>query len=159
MKAKPVLRNRTLFFFDLILTAASVLGSYALRFELGIQFYDYLPSALWMIGAALVIKPLVYYFFGLYRRIWSYASVNELKLIVEAVTTASVFTSMAVVIMAALKAFTGVPRGVLVLDWLLSILLIGGSKFILRMLSESFRKQCKWVEIGLAQTGFDHWCG
>ena len=149
MKAKPVLRNRTLFFFDLILTAASVLGSYALRFELGIQFYDYLPSALWMIGAALVIKPLVYYFFGLYRRIWSYASVNELKLIVAAVTTASVFTSMAVVILAALKAFTGVPRGVLVLDWLLSILLIGGSKFILRMLSESSGSSANGLKSGL----------
>ncbi|TLM97371.1 polysaccharide biosynthesis protein, partial [bacterium] len=77
---------------DIILTAASVLGAYALRFELGKQFYDYLPSALWMIGAAVILKPFIYYLFGIYRRMWSYASVSELKLIIAAVTTASVFT-------------------------------------------------------------------
>jgi len=137
MRGKPVLRNRTLFFVDIILTAAAVLGGYALRFELGAQFYDYLPSAYWMIGAAVVLKPTIYYLFGMYRRMWSYASINELKLIVAAVSTASVFTSMTVVILAALKAFTGVPRSVLVLDWLLSIILIGGSRFIMRMLSET----------------------
>ncbi len=137
MRAKPVLRNRFLFFVDIILTAASVLGAYALRFELGKQFYDYLPSALWMIGAAVILKPFIYYLFGIYRRMWSYASVSELKLIIAAVTTASVFTSMAVVILAALKAFNGVSRGALVLDWLLSLILIGGSRFILRILSES----------------------
>jgi len=131
MRGKPVLRNRTLFFVDIILTAAAVLGGYALRFELGAQFYDYLPSAYWMIGAAVVLKPTIYYLFGMYRRMWSYASINELKLIVAAVSTASVFTSMTVVILAALKAFTGVPRSVLVLDWLLSIILIGGSRFII----------------------------
>ncbi len=137
MKAKPVLRNRTLFFFDLLLTVGSVLGAYALRFELGVQFFDYLASTYWMIGSALVIKPLIYYLFGMYRRMWSYASINELKVVVASVSTASVFTSMAVVILAALKAFTGVPRGVLVLDWLISILLIGGSRFIMRILAEN----------------------
>jgi len=96
MRGKPVLRNRTLFFVDIILTAAAVLGGYALRFELGAQFYDYLPSAYWMIGAAVVLKPTIYYLFGMYRRMWSYASINELKLIVAAVSTASVFTSMTV---------------------------------------------------------------
>jgi FlaA1/EpsC-like NDP-sugar epimerase len=72
MRSKPVpsVRNRYLLMGDLMLIVLSVLGSYALRFELGNFFFFYLPSAYWMAGAALIIKPLVYYFFGLYRRMW-----------------------------------------------------------------------------------------
>jgi len=61
-----------------------VLGSFALRLELGDRFIYYLPQALLMIILALLIKPLVYYFFGLYRRLWIYASVREMRLIVTA---------------------------------------------------------------------------
>jgi FlaA1/EpsC-like NDP-sugar epimerase len=99
MKIKTTVRNRYLLVLDLLLTAASVFGSYALRFELGQQFYDYLPSAYWMLGAALVTKPIVYYFFGLYRRLWSYASTQELKLIAFAVTTSSVVLSLEMIIL------------------------------------------------------------
>ena len=53
-----------------------------------------MPSALWMVCIALMIKPLVYYEFGLYRRLWIYASVQEMKLIVAAVTTATILLSV-----------------------------------------------------------------
>jgi FlaA1/EpsC-like NDP-sugar epimerase len=51
-----------------------------------------------MIGVSLVIKPAVYYFFGLYRRLWNYASMNEMKLILIAVTCASAVVSAVMVI-------------------------------------------------------------
>ena len=92
-------RNRLFLFFDLILIAASVLGSFAIGFEWGALFFYYLPQAYPMIAIALVVKPLVYYFFGLYRRLWAYASIRELRLIVAAVTTASIILSVAITIM------------------------------------------------------------
>ncbi len=76
MKVKPFIRNRNLLFGDIIMIVVSVLGSYALRLELGAAFSIYLPSAYWMIGISLLIKPVVYYTFGLYRRMWMYASVQ-----------------------------------------------------------------------------------
>lgn len=137
MKNKPSLSNRYVLVGDLLLAVISVLGSYALRLELGSQFFDYLPSALWMIGLALVIKPVVYYLFGLYQRIWIYASVEELKLIVAAVTAASVLLAGGMVVALSLGAFVGLPRSVLVIDWLLSMILVGGLRFSFRLMAES----------------------
>lgn len=137
MKAKVTLRNRYILLFDLVLVAASVFGAYGLRFELGQQFYYYLPSAYWMLGTAIIVKPLVYFLFGMYRRLWSYASTQELKLIFFSVTTGSVMVSLFMVILASVKAFTGFSRGILIIDWLLSILFVGGLRFMMRVLSDS----------------------
>jgi FlaA1/EpsC-like NDP-sugar epimerase len=137
VKFKPTIRNRYVLLGDLLLIVVSVLGSYALRFELGGSFFFYLPSALWMIGLALAIKPLVYYLFGLYQRIWIYASTEELKLIIVAVTAASIMLASGMVLALSLGAFYGMPRSVLVIDWLLSLVLVGGLRFSFRLLSEN----------------------
>jgi FlaA1/EpsC-like NDP-sugar epimerase len=135
------IRNRLFLLGDLFLIAVSVLGSFALRFELGGFFVSFLPQALRMIVIALVIKPIVYYFFGLYRRLWAYASIREVLLIVSAVTAASTLVSVAVTVMAYYQArapgYLGFPRSVLVIDWLLSTVLVGGLRFSSRFFAES----------------------
>ncbi len=137
MKAQPTIRNRYVFIGDVVLMVVSVLGSYVLRLELGPAFYIYLPSAYWMIGVVLVIKPLVYYYLGLYRRLWLYASIQELKLIVATVSTSSVLVSLLMVSLFTMGAFKGFPRSVLVIDWLLSIMTVGGLRFTFRLLAEN----------------------
>jgi FlaA1/EpsC-like NDP-sugar epimerase len=137
MKAQPTIRNRYLLFGDLILMLASVLGSYVLRLEMGPSFFLYLPSLYWMGGVALLVKPVVYYYFSMYRRLWLYASVQELKLIVVSVTAASVLVSLAMVGLFTMGAFSAFPRSVLVIDWLLSIVLVGGLRFTVRLLAEN----------------------
>ncbi len=129
-----------LFAGDLFLIVVAVFGSFALRLELGDRFVYYLPQALWMMALALLIKPVVYYFFGLYRRLWIYASVHELRLIVIAVSAASVLLSIAVAILIFFQIrrpdYLGFPRMVLVIDWLLSVVLVGGLRFSMRVLAE-----------------------
>jgi FlaA1/EpsC-like NDP-sugar epimerase len=71
-KSIVMLRNRYLFLADLVFIALSILISLALRDVLAF----YLPAALWMIGAAMIVKPIVYWRFGLYRRFWAYASIK-----------------------------------------------------------------------------------
>jgi FlaA1/EpsC-like NDP-sugar epimerase len=131
------IRNRYILFVDLVLIMVSVVGSYALRLEWDAALIFYLPSALWMVCVSLIIKPLVYYSYGLYRRMWAYASIQEALLIVAAVTTASVPLSAAMVAFFSMGAFTGFPRSVLVIDWILSVIMVGGVRFILRVLSEN----------------------
>jgi FlaA1/EpsC-like NDP-sugar epimerase len=137
MKAKPNVRNRYVLIGDLVMIVVSILGSYVLRLELGAVYLFYLPSALWMIAISLIIKPLVYYKFGLYRRMWLYASIKELKLIATAVTSASVLVSLALVSLFTMGAFTGFPRSVMIIDWLLSILMVGGLRFAIRVAAEN----------------------
>lgn len=138
MRGRPNIRNKYILLGDLVLILISVLGSYALRFELGPLFFQYLPSAIWIAGVSLVVKPLAYYFFGLYRRMWMYASIQELKLIIVAVTTASVLVSSIIFTLVALGVFEGLPRSVLVIDWILSLVFVGGIRFSLRILGDAF---------------------
>jgi FlaA1/EpsC-like NDP-sugar epimerase len=137
LKNKPNIRNRFVLLGDLILIIAVVLGSFAMRLELTQIFPFYMPSVLWMVGLSLIIKPLVYYEFGLYRRLWIYASVQELKLIVAAVTSASIIVAVTMISLFSLGFFRGFPRSVLAIDWLASILAVGGLRFIFRLLAEN----------------------
>ena len=137
MKIRPKVRNRYLLIGDMFLIVVSILGSYVLRLELNASMYPYLPSMYWMLGISLVVKPIVYYLFGMYRRMWEYASIRELKLILAAVTTASIPVSLAIFSVWSLGSFEGFPRSIPFIDWVLSLILIGGSRITIRMLQES----------------------
>jgi len=136
MKTRLHIRNRFVLIGDIALIIISVLGSFALRLDVG-ELPFYFPAALIMCAVALVIKLPVYYFFGLYRQLWIYASTNELRLITVAVSAASVLASG---VMLTLINFglvvPGMPRSALGIDWLISLVLIGGSRFALRILAE-----------------------
>jgi len=144
MTTRGHVRNRFVLIGDIALTIVSVLGSFALRLDVGELPY-YFPAVILMCAVALLIKIPVYFFFGLYRRLWIYASTGELRLITVAVTTASVLTSgvMAILILTG-NVLPGMPRSALGIDWLLSLVLIGGSRFALRILAEqSMSSQAK----------------
>jgi FlaA1/EpsC-like NDP-sugar epimerase len=137
MKQRILFRNRVLLAGDLVLIIACVLGSFILRVPLGARLYDFRVQILMMLGAALLIKPLAYYQFGLYRRVWAYASIQELKLITVAVTTASVLVTLVVVAFSTLFPGWDFSRLVLVIDWMLSLLAVGAIRIGQRVLSES----------------------
>jgi FlaA1/EpsC-like NDP-sugar epimerase len=137
MRSRIFTRNRLVLLGDLFLIIVAALGSFALRLDLGPFFIDYLNQAIWLSAIALILKPLVFYAFGLYRRLWAYASIYELMLIILAVSTASVLVSVTVILLLVFKVLPNFPRGVLPIDWLLSMGLIGGSRFALRVLAEA----------------------
>ncbi|HQX15252.1 MAG TPA: nucleoside-diphosphate sugar epimerase/dehydratase [Anaerolineales bacterium] len=132
----PHIRNRFVLIGDIALIVVSVLGSFALRLNVE-ELPFYFPAVVLMSAVALVIKIPVYYFFGLYRRLWIYASTGELRLITVAVTSASVLVSgVMLLLISAGRVLPGMPRSALGIDWLLSLVLIGGSRFALRILAE-----------------------
>jgi FlaA1/EpsC-like NDP-sugar epimerase len=136
MRPRQHVRNRFVLIGDIALVIVSVLGSFALRLDVG-ELPFYFPAALLMIAVALAIKIPVYFFFGLYRRLWIYASTGELRLITVAVTAASVLVSgVMLLLIGAGLVLPGMPRSALGIDWLLSLVLIGGSRFALRILAE-----------------------
>jgi FlaA1/EpsC-like NDP-sugar epimerase len=136
MRPRSHVRNRFVLVGDIALIVISVLGSFALRLDVG-ELPFYFPAALLMCAVALAIKIPAYFFFGLYRRLWIYASTGELRLITVAVTTASVLTSgVMLLLISAGMVLPGMPRSALGIDWLLSLILIGGSRFALRILAE-----------------------
>ncbi len=138
MSPKILIRNRYVALGDILFIFITVFVSYALRLELDARFLQYLPSLYYMIGISLLIKPAVYYFFGLYRRMWIYASIQELKVIATAVASASILVAAVMLILnMAIRAFVNFPRSVLIIDFALSLLTVGGIRFVVRIFAES----------------------
>jgi len=157
-------RNRYLLLGDIFLSLVSVLASFLIRLELIAIFPTYQQSLFWMLLVVAIIKPLVYYLFGIYRRLWRYASVRELILILSAVTTASMIVSGIMIGLFAAGLYYGFPRSVLVIDWLLSLVFVGGLRFIFRISAETSstaaidsalqRRRKKWIlVIGAGDAG------
>jgi FlaA1/EpsC-like NDP-sugar epimerase len=135
-RARLQVRNRFVLFGDLLWIVLSVLGSFALRLDVG-QLPYYFPAIVIMVVVALAVKLPVYFLAGLYRRLWVYASINELKLIAVAVTIASALTTAVMLgLISTGLVVPGMPRSALGIDWLLSLVLIGGSRFAVRILAE-----------------------
>lgn len=141
MRGKLNIRNRYILIGDLLLIPLAVLGTFVLRFELGPLFYQYLPFAYWMIGVALVVKPIVYFYFGMYRRLWLYASIKELSLIAAAVTAASGALAIIMLLLNTLGVIDSYLRSVFVIDGLLSLVTVGGLRLTLRLIAELRQNQ------------------
>jgi FlaA1/EpsC-like NDP-sugar epimerase len=137
VKSGFTFRNRIVLLGDLFLIAVCVLGSFVLRLNFGTRLADFQKQIATMILIAWIVKPLVYYRFGLYRRVWAYASVNELKQIAAAVTVASVVMFAIFSVIQVLHIFRELPRLAVPIDWLLSLVAVGGLRFALRIWAES----------------------
>ena len=131
--------NAIVLMADIIITVLAIIAAFALRLE-GDQVSSYIGSLYWMVIIGLLIKPLVYYLFGLYRRLWAYASINELTLIATAVSVASAIFSAVMLTLYVVRfhdtRIINFPRTILPIDWLLSLVGIGGLRFSFRLLAE-----------------------
>jgi FlaA1/EpsC-like NDP-sugar epimerase len=128
------LRNRYLFLADLVIIIVSIIISFALRVEYAVLL-TYIPAALCMIIAALLIKPFVYSRFGLYRRFWAYASTKEAMIIIGAVGV-NLVLMLGYYLFTFLVGLPRIPRSIPFIDGLVSLVLTGGMRFSIRLLSE-----------------------
>lgn len=106
--------------------------AYQLRFnfEAPVLFKeDFLRTLLWVVP----LQGLLFWGFGLYRGVWRYASVADLKRIALAVLAATLSIAL---ILGFFRMKVIVPRSVLVIDPILLVLLMGGSRFLYRMWKE-----------------------
>lgn len=126
-------RMAMLFLLDSLIVFLSIfLGYYILRPDLVILKNEI------VIMSAVTIQIAHHLFawkFGLYRKVWSYASIRELTAIFKAVTLTIV------VVMVAQLVFTkDINVRALFLTWMLHILLIGGSRLSWRITRDTFVK-------------------
>jgi FlaA1/EpsC-like NDP-sugar epimerase len=112
---------------DILLTAISIPVAYALRLDNNLPAY--IRAVYWTIAIALLIKPGIYYLFGLYRRLWAYASVKELLLLVLAVTSASAVFSAVMLILLYGTNWLNFPR--------LMLAGISGFRFSIRVIADA----------------------
>lgn len=131
---KTMTNPRTLLaiFHDIVAAAFAWVVAYLLRFNFSIPA-DFASEMLATIGWVVMLQVGVFVGFGLYRGVWRFASVSDLKRIFLAVSSAAVLLAAFFFM---LKTDVVIPRSVLVLDPLLLILFMGGSRFAYRAWKE-----------------------
>jgi len=117
---------------DTLAAAAAWYVAFQLRFNLELV-EPYVSNMLHTLPWVVVTQSAVFWGFGLYRGIWRYSSLPDLKRIVLAVVTAILIVAMALKM---LNMHTLVPRSVLLLDPLLLLVMMGGSRLAFRMWKE-----------------------
>ncbi len=126
-------RNRYLLVSDIALILLSVIAAYIARFDT-LSVVDYLAANWYFPLFVLAIRLPLFYGFGFYRRLWRYASVNELVAIAEACVLGSVVAAVLVVgILLPLGIIPFVPRSIILIEGMLTLLLIGGLRFSMRL--------------------------
>jgi len=129
-------KNRYVLLLDLPLIAISAFGAYAARFDW--RFYEDRPEFVLFVLTALILKPLVFYTLGMYRRYWRYASIQELSLVTIGVTAASASMAVVILMLTVLGLIpTGFSRVVFMTDWLLTLSAVGGMRLAIRIIHEN----------------------
>ncbi len=127
-------RTRVWLAFSHDVIAAVVAWCAAFLFRLNFDLVP--PYSVTMVQTMSWVVPLqaiVFWRFGLYRGLWRFASLPDLQRIVGAVVLAGILVPL-VLVMFRVQAI--VPRSVLLLDPLLLVLIMGGSRFAYRMWRE-----------------------
>ncbi len=130
----PFRNPRTLLaiFHDIAAILVAWYAAYSLRFNLDIPGFYFRQ----MIGSFVIIVPIqtmTFWVFGLYRGIWKYASIPDLKKIVLAVSAGAVFIPALMIMM---RYPLGIPRSVLILYPILLMLIMGGDRLLYRAWKE-----------------------
>jgi FlaA1/EpsC-like NDP-sugar epimerase len=119
---------------DACLIALAYILAFVLRFDPAIPVrYDELlrDSIAFVVVGKLVIFALA----GLYHKLWRFVDARDFEAIVRAVVIAS-FALVGVFFLVPAAWTVDPPRGVIALDFLLTLLLVGGMRFVVRALFE-----------------------
>ncbi|OAJ71207.1 multidrug MFS transporter [Methylobacillus sp. MM3] len=118
---------------DVAVAAFAWSMAFLLRFNFSIPenyVHNMLQTLLWVVP----LQALIFWRFGLYRGMWRFASLPDLKRILVAVGISALMVPVVLLMMQQTQVV--VPRSVLALDPLLLVLFMGGSRFAYRSWKE-----------------------
>ena len=138
MAGRPLLpfprqnRNAIAFLHDLAMAAISLPLSLYLR--LGSPLFAYSGDFLLPATAIFTaVAGMVFWWLGLYRGVWRYASMNDLLAITRAVTL-SILIFLPVMFL--VSRLDGMPRSTLVINWFVLMALLGAPRFAYRVMKD-----------------------
>jgi len=144
-------------FFDSILIVLALLTALYIRtgywFWTEEEYYIYILDS-WIIFGAPIMAIPVFISFGLYRTVIRHIGFNALLSIVQAVTLYAVIWGL----FGFMLAIEGVPRSVIIINWMLTLLMIGSSRILAkRVFSDeeifSNRKKSNVIIYGAGSAG------
>ena len=119
---------------DAVLVAAAWWLAFQLRFDQGVpRFYETLFNR--TIGIVIAIKLVVFVLFGFYNRWWRYVSTKDMWGAARGVAVACLVADLTVYFASPVEELR-LPRSIAVLDLLLTLAFIAGSRLLARTLIE-----------------------
>ncbi len=113
---------------DIAIVCLTPLLALMIRFEKVTVDELYIRLLLPIIPVSIFVRILTFYGFGLYHRLWRYASINELIAIGGAVTLSSV-----IIITYSFLVDANIPKSIHFISWFSTIILIGLSRLCVRI--------------------------
>lgn len=128
----PHQRAKVAFLHDLVMAVISVPLALWLRTGQQFDFYaaNFLPEAT---VAFVLIAAIVFRLSKMYQGVWAYASIHDMVAITRSVTIAILILVPALFLFDRLQHF---PRSVPIIQWFLLIAMLGGPRFIYRLLKD-----------------------
>jgi len=118
---------------DVVLIVLAYWSAYAIKFE---PFSDSPAWKLFLrtLPVLVVVRLAAFLFFGVYRGIWRYTSIDDLMAFTKAVAAGSVI-SMVIILFK--FRFQGFSRAVFVIDALMMLMLLAGSRMAFRLFRQA----------------------
>ncbi|MCL4417521.1 MAG: polysaccharide biosynthesis protein [Actinobacteria bacterium] len=148
MKRSSALKIIRLLIFDIAIIFSSFIISFFLRGVINIsisgtifsQYSNYIGTYVLII---IFVKIVMFVIFGMYRRVWKYASIKDMVAIVEAVTLSIIVMGVIFYVLSQPVNWFGrvfvlpyFPRSILIIDYLMTLLLVIISRFSERFFNE-----------------------
>jgi FlaA1/EpsC-like NDP-sugar epimerase len=133
------LKNRHYFLIDAFVFLSLPLLAIAIRMDGWVDLTQYGTGLAAIMILFPVVKLSLFYFSGMYKRYWRYASIDELAYITF-ITVAAVALQTALFIglyHVASLPFDGIPRSIPIIDGILTLLAVGGIRFSVRLIERT----------------------
>lgn len=116
-------------FVHLALFALAQVLAFALRFEFDVPFEYRVLAPPWLL-VNLGLRSLSFAWLGLFSGMWRYTGARDLVALFKAIGLSTLIFALYLVV----GSQHSYPRSILVIDWLLTIILVGGVRFGIRSL-------------------------
>jgi len=117
---------------DSFLIVCCYFFSFLIRFEFNIPSL-FLVTTLKTLPLVMLLRLSCFWLFGLYKGMWRFASTEDLISILKAASASSILIVSSLYL---INQFTGYPRSIFFIDWLLLVILVGGFRFSIRLSKE-----------------------
>jgi len=129
------LKNRHFLLIDILLLSLAPTIALSLRLQIPWDSVYTRPLIIYTI-LSLIVKIVVFYFAGIYRQFWRYASIDSMITILWGVGAASVIITGVVFALygSGYLSSPSIPRSIPLIDSMLTLLMVGGTRISLRLM-------------------------
>jgi len=133
MKIEIIYKKRLIIIcLDILFFISCYFLAFMIRFEMNIPPIFFM-TMLKTLPVIVFLRLSCFWFFGLYKGVWRFTGTEDLISILKASSTSSILIVLSLYF---INQFSGYPRSIFIIDWLLIIVLLGAFRFSLRLFKE-----------------------